>query len=81
LHDAISVEKLGSPAAAVMTEPFVPTAKALAAVLGLPNYPLCVIQHPISSDDDAALRVKAVDAVRQIVAILMHGHPNSAGKF
>lgn len=70
MHDAIAIERLGRPAAAVMTEPFVPTARALAGALGLPNYPLCVIPHPISSDDDAALRVKARAAATQIVEIL-----------
>lgn len=59
-----------------MTEPFVPTANTLAAVLGLPGYPLCVIPHPISSDDDAALRAKAVAAVHRIAAILLHERPS-----
>jgi hypothetical protein len=73
LHDAISVEKLDTPAVAVMTEPFVTTANTLAAVLGLPDYPLCVVPHPISSDDEAALRVKAFAAARRAAAILTGG--------
>jgi hypothetical protein len=71
LHDAISVETLGTPAVAVMTEPFVATASTLAAVLGLPDYPLCVIPHPISSDDNAALRTKAFAAAARVAAILI----------
>jgi hypothetical protein len=71
LHDAVSIEKLGAPAVAIMTEPFVPTANVLAKVLGLPGYPLCVIPHPISSDDDAALEAKATDAARQVAEILL----------
>lgn len=55
-----------------MTEPFVPTARALAAALGLPDYPLCIIPHPISSDDDAALLAKARTAAAQIADILTH---------
>ncbi len=55
-----------------MTEPFVPTANVLARVLGMPGYPLCVIPHPISSDNDAALQAKATDAARQVAEILLH---------
>lgn len=73
MHDAVSVEKLGTPAVAVMTEPFVATAQTLAAVLGLPGYPLCVVPHPISSDNDTALREKAYAAARRAAAILCGG--------
>ncbi len=65
------MEKLGKPAAAVMTDHFAETARAMARSLGLPGYPFAVIPHPISSDDDARLRAKAEDAVRQCVAILV----------
>jgi hypothetical protein len=70
LRDAIAIEQLGTPAAAIMTEPFVPTALALAAMLGLPDYPLAVIPHPISSDTPEALQRKASIAVTQAIAIL-----------
>ncbi len=53
-----------------MTEPFVPTARALAAALGVPDYPLCVIPHPISSDEEAVLGAKARAAAVQIADIL-----------
>ena len=56
-----------------MTEPFVSTANTLAAVLGLSDYPLCVVPHPISSDDPAALRDKAFAAARRAAAILTDG--------
>jgi hypothetical protein len=55
-----------------MTDPFVATARAMAAAGGLPDYPFAVIPHPIASDDDAALRAKAAEAVRQCVAILVN---------
>ena len=76
MRDAIAIEQLGTPAVAVMTEPFVPTALALAAMLGLPDYPLAVIPHPISSDTPEALRRKAATAVAQAVAILAGHRPD-----
>jgi hypothetical protein len=65
------VERLGVPAAAIMTTPFVSAARAMARSLGLPDYPFAVIAHPISSDAADALRAKADDAVRQCAAILL----------
>ena len=53
-----------------MTDRFTETARLMAEVCGLPDYAFVVIPHPISSDDDARLRVKADAAVRECVAIL-----------
>lgn len=70
MHDAVSAEIAGTPATAIMTDHFTNTARMMATALGLPTYPFAVIPHPISSDDAAALRAKAEDAVHQCVAIL-----------
>jgi hypothetical protein len=53
-----------------MTDRFVKSAQVVAQVNGLPDYPFAVIGHPVANDDDEALRVKAVEAVRQIVPLL-----------
>jgi hypothetical protein len=53
-----------------MTDRFTTTARLMAEVCGLPEYPFAVIPHPISSDDDTALRTKAEDALRQCLAVL-----------
>jgi hypothetical protein len=70
LHDAISAEKTGILATAIITDRFVQTAKVMAQVSGMPEYPFVVIPHPISNNDDAVLREKAESAVRQCVVIL-----------
>jgi len=70
LHDAITAEKAGVPAAAVMTDAFVATAEALARACGMPGYRFAVIAHPIAPDDDDALRRKAGAAVRRCVELL-----------
>jgi sugar/nucleoside kinase (ribokinase family) len=71
VHDAIAAEKAGITATAIITDRFVPTAQAMAQVAGMPEFPFAVIPHPISNNDDAALRAKAVEAVQQCVAILL----------
>jgi len=70
LHDAITAEKAGIPAAAVMTDAFVGTADALARACGLPGYPFAVIPHPIAPDGHEALRRKAAAAVTRCVELL-----------
>jgi hypothetical protein len=42
----------------------------MAQVAGMPGFPFAVIPHPISNNDDAMLRTKAVEAVQQCVTIL-----------
>ena len=70
MHDAITAEKAGTPAAAIMTDAFLDTAQALAQACGMPGYPFAVIPHPIAPDHDAALCHKAAGAVRQAVELL-----------
>jgi hypothetical protein len=71
LHDAIEAERLGIPAVAIMTDRFVATAKAVAGVNGLSDYPFAVIAHPLANNDDTVLREKARVAVEAIVPLLM----------
>ncbi len=54
-----------------MTDKFAPTAKAMAVACGIPAYPFAVVAHPIANNDDATLRAKAAEAVRQCVPILL----------
>jgi hypothetical protein len=71
VHDAITAEKAGVVATAIITDRFVQSAQAMAQVSGMPGFPLAVIPHPISNNDDAVLRAKAAEAVQQCVAILV----------
>lgn len=54
-----------------MTDRFVATARAVAAVNGLKDYPFAVIAHPIANNDDTVLREKARIAVEAIVSLLI----------
>ena len=53
-----------------MTDRFVASARAVAALNGLPDYPFVVIDHPIANDGDVALRLKAQTVVAQIATLL-----------
>jgi hypothetical protein len=77
VHDAVSVERLGIPAAVVVTDRFRSTARVMAAFLGVADYPCVVIPHPLSNDDDAAIRAKAELAVRQAVALWVPTRPSA----
>ena len=70
--DAISFEKRGIPAAAIITEPFVLTAAAIAELAGLPGYPSAVIPHPVGSLTPAEVRARA-EAIAPRVAELLLG--------
>jgi hypothetical protein len=70
VHDAISAERLGIPAAGVITDRFLPTARTMAEFVGLPDYPVAVIAHPISNNTEAEIRAKAEEIARQAIALL-----------
>ena len=53
------------------TEPFVVTAKNIARVLGLPDYPFLKVQHPIGSCTLPELKVRAEIAYQQALPILL----------
>jgi hypothetical protein len=53
-----------------MTDRFEATARAVAELSGLPDYPFAVIGHPIANDGDADLRKKAETVVARIAALL-----------
>ena len=59
------------PAAAIITDRFTQTARAMARASGLADYPFVVIAHPISNNPPDQLRAKAEESVRQAVAILL----------
>ena len=53
------------------TVPFEVTAKAIARVLGLPDYPFLKVEHPIGSCTLPELKARAEVAYRQALPILL----------
>jgi hypothetical protein len=76
MHDAISAESRGIPAVAIMTDRFVSSARVVAELHGLPDYPFVAIGHPIANDGDEALRHKAEAVVGRIAALLTERSPS-----
>ena len=53
------------------TEPFEVTAKNIARILGIADYPFTKVQHPIGSCTTPELKVRAEVAYQQALAILL----------
>ncbi|MEE2778574.1 MAG: hypothetical protein VYE73_17635 [Acidobacteriota bacterium] len=47
--DTILLEKRGIPGAVVITKPFVPTAKAVARMQQMSDFPFIIVPHPVTS--------------------------------
>ena len=71
MHDGISFEQLGKRAIVLCTHPFEVTAKNIARLLGLPDYPFLMVDHPIGSCTEPQIRAGAEDAYNQALPILM----------
>ena len=73
VHDAVRLERLGLPTAAVGTEPFVDEALEQARLLGMPAYRMVLVPHPVQLLTPAELDALADDAMPAIVARLLGG--------
>ena len=71
MHDGISFEQLGKRAVVLCTEPFEVTARNIARMLGLPDYPFVKLQHPIGSRTPAELKHLAEIAFHQALPVLL----------
>ena len=71
MHDAVSSERVGTPALGVMTNRFVGAATLMAKVLGAQDYKFAVIDHPVSSASDTELANKAERAVELIDELIL----------
>src|SRR5439155_87130 len=59
---------MGRPAVTVVTEAFQTAADARAAVLGLPEHPRVIVEHPLASRTPSEIEKVAVAAVARIAA-------------
>ncbi len=71
MHDGISFEKKGVPAAVICTEPFVTSAVAMSKMSGIPDYPFVVVPHPLGSLNQEELRDIALRAADEVEKILL----------
>jgi hypothetical protein len=73
----VELERLGIATAAVATEPFVDEALEQARVLGMPDYRMVFIPHPVQLLTASELRELADQAFEEIVGRLTR--PESPG--
>ena len=71
VHDAARLEARGIPTAVVGTEPFLDEALEQARLLGLPNYPVALVAHPVQLLTEAELEVLADEAFPRIEELLV----------
>jgi hypothetical protein len=70
VHDVVRLERRGIPTAAVGTAPFLDEALEQARLLGLPDYRMVLIPHPVQLLTQEELRVRADAAFDEIAARL-----------
>jgi hypothetical protein len=68
--DAVTLEQLGIPVAAICTSEFATAAALAATSAGLPGYDVVVLPHPFGSCTDAVLAERATSLADRIEALL-----------
>jgi hypothetical protein len=67
------LERAGVPAVSICTEAFVVPARAMADVMGHPDFQFVTIPHPIASLDAAEIETNVRQVVDDVVRILTRG--------
>ena len=71
VHDAVRLEGRGIPTAVVGTEPFLDEALEQSRLLGMANYPLVLVAHPVQLLTDSELETLADEAFPRIEKLLV----------
>ena len=75
LHDAIQMERHGTPATVIVTEPMQAVVAVVAPTLGLTGYHHVAVPHPLSPRRDDDLRSIAAGAIDALLAQLVPDRP------
>ena len=65
------MERLGIPTASIITHVFLPTAKAMTRMMGVPDYEFVVAEHPLSSLTDEECDERAAQISDKVESILL----------
>ena len=71
--DGIVFEKVGMPAASIVTDVFEGTGHAMAQSWGVPEYKFLSMPHPIANLSEADLDARARTIAPEIVTLLLKG--------
>jgi hypothetical protein len=78
--DGVVLEAAGVPVAAIITDSFVPTADAMAALRGAPGYRYATTAHPVAVLTEEKVRERAAAVLDDVVALLVAKAPAPADK-
>jgi hypothetical protein len=71
--DGILLEKAGVPSAAIVTDVFQMTGRAMAEQWGVPSYKFLAMPHPIANLTEAQLEQRARDIAADVAKLLLEG--------
>jgi len=71
--DGILFEKLGVPAASIVTDVFEETGRAMARTWGVPGYRFLSMPHPIANLGEAQLAQRAREIAPEVVKLILQG--------
>ena len=71
--DGIVFEKVGLPAASIITDVFEATGRAMAQSWGVPHYKFLAMPHPIANLTEAQLDQRAREIAPEVVKLLLQG--------
>ena len=71
--DGILFEKVGVPAASIVTDVFEATGRAMAQSWGVPAYKFLAMPHPIANLSEAELDQRAREIAPEVVKLLLQG--------
>ncbi len=78
MHDGVSLESRGVPTAVIVTTAFLHEARVQRAALGMTGIVPVVIDHPLSSLADEAIRDRARQALGQVIRVWRGTQPDPA---
>jgi hypothetical protein len=71
--DGIVFEKVGIPAASIVTDVFESTGRAMAQSWGVPEYRFLALPHPIANLTEAELDARARSIAGEVARLLLKG--------
>jgi hypothetical protein len=71
--DGLLFEKVGLPAASIVTDVFEGTGRAMAQSWGVPDYKFLAMPHPIANLTEAQLDQRAREIAPEVVKLLLQG--------
>jgi hypothetical protein len=78
--DGIVFEKVGIPAASIVTDVFEATGHAMAQSWGVPEYKFLALPHPIANLSEAELDARARSIAGDVAQLLLRGQEHSRAR-